>query len=236
MIITTTRLHLRTRDRLRTWLAQRDPIALAAMIALPLIVALALARQLLIVAPPISATPTPPLPIIIVATAPAQIPPTAAPIVVNYQAPPRYVVAFASPDGAVLGPVPEPQMSAITGRYGDGWISILWQGATVWLRTADLGANLANAAPAPTAAQPQVIYQVVNESPPPPPPPPAAEQGAYQIDNQPPAPAAPAPQIEAVPTAAPRATPQTVYPTLAPMEQTDTTRNWAAEQWRAEHP
>lgn len=227
---TTTRLRLRPRDRLRTWLAQRDPVALVAVAVLPLIAVAALARQLLIASPIIASAPTPPLPIIIIATAPAQLPPTAAPQVqqVVYQPPAaqRWVPAFSSPDGAVLGAIPEPVMSAITGRYGDGWLSTAWQGATVWLRTADLGANLANAAPMPAAPAPQIVYQVVNQ--PAADPPPAVEA----------APTAPAYQIasERQTNIQQHYVQPISYPTRAPMEQDSVTQAWARQQYAAEHP
>jgi hypothetical protein len=95
----------------------------------------------------------------------------------------------------------------------------------------ELGANLANLAPTPVAPAPQIIYQVVSQ---PAPQAPAVEP-AYQLDTAPP----PAP-VQLAPQAQPAATPvpaiQLVYSTLAPMEQNSVTANWAAEQYRQEHP
>ncbi len=71
-------------------------------------------------------------------------------------------IAFASPDGAVLGPIPEPAASALLGRWGDGWVATSWEGATVWIRAADLHLSLADLAP---EVAPQVIYHVVNQPP-----------------------------------------------------------------------
>lgn len=88
-------------------------------------------------------------------------------------------------------------------------------------RVAELEA-LAAAAPPP-----QIVYQVVSQ--------PAVEQSPAAPEESAPT---PAPEYQ---IASERQTNiqqhyvQPVYPTLAPMEQTDVTRAWAAEQWRAEH-
>lgn len=163
-----------------------------------------------------AAVPTPALPIIVIATTQPQPIPTAAPAAqVAYQLPAtRWVTAFAAPDGVVLGPIPEPAMSAITGRYSDGWVSTMHEGATVWMRVSELGANLVDIAPAPA---PQVIYQVANQ-----PAQPAQEAAVAPI-----APAAPVYAAE-----------PTVAPAVAPAEpvnhDTDVERNWAQVQLCAE--
>lgn len=67
----------------------------------------------------------------------------------------RYIVGFDSPNGRALGAIPEPLLSAITGRFGDDWLETTHDGAPIWVRAGDLGARLANVAPAPA---PQVVY------------------------------------------------------------------------------
>ncbi|MBC8160472.1 MAG: hypothetical protein H7Z42_04560, partial [Roseiflexaceae bacterium] len=82
-------------------------------------------------APAVAPAPTPALPVIVIQREAAI--PIAAPIqqVAQVQpATPRYVVAFASPDGSALGAIPEPALSAITGRWGDTYVATTWQGAT----------------------------------------------------------------------------------------------------------
>jgi hypothetical protein len=158
---TTTRLRLAWRDRARAYLAQRDPLVLIAAACVPIIALLIAASAIRgqLVSPAVASAPTPMLPIIIVATARAEALPTPLAQPAAYQPPAvRYVVAFAAPNGDVLGPIVAPQVDAITGRWGDNWLSTLHDGATVWIRVADLGANLANLAPAPASPAPQVVY------------------------------------------------------------------------------
>ena len=138
----------------------------------------------------IATTPAPEMPpIIIIATSPAVIYPTAVPQAVSFQqqpapaaAPVRWVTAFASPAGDVLGPIEAPELGAIVARFGDGWVATMHDGGMVWVRTADLGLNLANVEPAAP------VYEVVNA------PVYAPEQG-YQADTY----AAPTPVQEAPP-------------------------------------
>jgi hypothetical protein len=163
-------------------------------------------------APSMAPAPTPVLPVIViqkeVAPAPAQqvvaqLP--AAPVV-------RWVTAFGGPDmNTVLGPIPMPDASAITGRWGDSWVSTIHEGATVWIRVSELGASLANLAPAVAPAPaPQPAY---------------APQPQYQISNQgPPAPPEPTPEpaqpalVSAPKVEAPAAAPvqQERYPKIVP--------------------
>jgi hypothetical protein len=181
-------------------------------------------------APSVAAVPTPGL-IILIATSPAVIVPTAAPQVqqVVYQQPPaRYVVAFAAPDGAVLGPIPWSTESPMLGRYGDGWVLTNWANGQVWVRASDIGLNLANLAPQ-IAPAPAPSYQVVNQAAP---QAPVVVEQPYQTDSQPPAPEPPA-QPAAAPVVAPAPAPPA---TLAPMEQNDVTQEWARQQYLSEHP
>jgi len=226
---TTTSLYLTWRDHARTWLAQRDPIALLSILLIVSIVGLAVIRQLAIVMAPIAAVPTPSPPIIMIATQPAMVPPTAAPRQVAAQlleAPPRYVVAFAAPDGAVLGAIPEPAASAILARYGDSWLMTNWQGSNVWIRAADIGLNLADVAPALAPAVSASARAPVSAAP-------VAPEQPYQTDNAPPTPEPPA-QPGAATVVAPAAQP--AYPTLAPMEMNEVNAEWARQQYAAEHP
>jgi len=171
-----------------------------------------LARQLLLApAPMAAAVPTPPLPIILIATAP---PRALAPIQVQAV---RYVVAFDQPNGTVLGPIPQPPISAVLARYGDAWVLVPWEAGQVWLRAADVGLpDVADLAPPPA---PAVVYVAA---------PPALEAPAL-----------------AVPT--PRATAQTTSERAAESGterqrniqehyvDPNVAREWAAEQWREEH-
>jgi hypothetical protein len=180
-----------------------------------------------------AAVPTPSLPIIILATAQAQPLPTPA-AVVQVIAPAqarRWVTAFAAPGGDVLGPIPEPAASAILARYGNDWVMVAWQAGQVWIRAADLGLGLADIAPQ-IAPAPQVIYQVVNQ------PAQAAQDSPQQAEAPQPAiysveAQQPATALPTAPPAAPAI--QAEYPTRAPMQQSEVDRNWAAEQYAAEH-
>lgn len=121
-------------------------------------------------------------PVIIVATS-QPLPPTATPAaVVAAVVPPRMVVAFAAPDGAVLGPIPAPDISAVLARYGDAWALVPWEAGQVWVRAADVGLpDVADLEPPPA---PQVVYQPVYQPAYAAPTP--TEQG-YTITNEPPA-------------------------------------------------
>jgi hypothetical protein len=173
-----------------------------------------------------------PEPVIIIATAGAIVP-TAAPQVqqvVYAQQPaapaPRFVVGFDSPNGHALGAIPAPEASAIVARFGDEWLQTTHDGAPIWIRASELGMNLANLAPAPAAPQPAVVYVPVSAPASPPAAP--ADDPVYRTDS--------APQAATELVSAPAVAPQTAYPTIAPMEMNEINQNWAAEQWRAEHP
>jgi len=175
------------------------------------------------------AQPTVALPIILIAT--AQPLPTSTPAaMIAVEQPPRYVVAFAAPDGAILGAIPQPRAEQITARFGDNWYMLEWNGGPAWVRAADLGLSIANLAP------PEVVYVSVPQAAPAPAAPqaapaPAVEAPVYEVTYE-------APAVEQPPTAAPQPThdySQIVYPTSAPMSQTDIERRWAAEQWCQEH-
>ncbi len=168
---TTTRIHLSYRDHARTWLAQRDPIALLSVLLIIMIIGLAMLRQMMSSPPTtIAAVPTPQLPIIMIATAPAELPTTAAPAPVQqiaYQPPPntlsRAVVAYDSPNGSVIGAIEQGRAYQVLARFGADWLQADVSGSgVVWLRSADvfdLPTDLADLQPPPT---PQVVYQGVN--------------------------------------------------------------------------
>ena len=162
----------------RAWLHQHDPLVLLAVPTLLVIVGLILARQ--ITSAPAQAA-IPPAPIFIVQTAQAQAMPTSAnrAAAVLPTATPHLVVAFDSPNGiAFPDPIPEPPPATWIARWGDGWIEVQWSPNPIWIRSADIGANLADVRPvpsiviAPAAPQPAVApaaaeqeYQVANEQP-----------------------------------------------------------------------
>jgi hypothetical protein len=183
---TTTHLNL---SRASAWL-DRLPIPPALIVAcLIFIVAGAITAVGRLGRPPAAAAvPTPVLPIIIVATAPAVVVPTPAAAQVTAVLPNtlrRAVVAYDSPNGNALGAIEQGRAYAVLARYGADWLQADVRGSgVVWLQTADvfdLPSDLADLAPLPT---PQIVtvpispilvrvpaeqtYQVTNEPPPPP--------------------------------------------------------------------
>lgn len=137
--------------------------------------------------PAIAVQPTPPLPIILIAT-PQLVPPTPAAVVAAVL--PRFVVCYDQPvNGAVLGPIPAPGASGIVARYGAAWVMTPWDGGYCWLRAADVGLPaVADLEPTAAPPQPQVVYVAAQAAPTP-----APEQ--YQIISTPPT---MAPQTQAI--------------------------------------
>lgn len=186
---TTTRLRLPLRDRARAWLAQRDPLILIAAAVLPLVALLLIGAVWRAQRPAQTATVQPTLaPIMIIATARAVELPTAVPVQ------PRLITAYDQPNGSAFPePIPMPDPATWIGRWGDGWIQVQWQPNPVWIRTEDLGANLADVRPAvpsvqiaPVVAAPALTleaeqYQVANESPAVEAAPPAADERQTNI-------------------------------------------------------
>jgi hypothetical protein len=86
------------------------------------------------------------VPAVVQARAPMSLP-TVAPV--------REIVAWAAPDGAVLGPVSAG--SRPLARYGDAWVQVAHEGGAVWVRASDLPLDasqlpaLPDLRPAPTA-------------------------------------------------------------------------------------
>lgn len=228
---TTTRLRLRLRDRLTVYLAARDPLVVIASIVLPLIALLVIGAQLsrTILPPTVVATqPTPPLPIIIYATAPAIVVPTPAPIQVSAQLPntfARAVVAYDAPDGAALGAIEQGRAYQVLARFGAEWLQADVVGSgVVWLRQADvfdLPVDLADLQPPPA---PAVVYvaapQVPAEQPP------AAPELAAPT---------PAPEQQYAVTSAPAAPPQQTVILDRQQWAMDAQQAWAQQQWRDEH-
>lgn len=186
-------------------------------------------------APAAPAIPTPAIaqPIVVIQKEPAAAP---AQPVINQPAMPRMVVAFAAPNGDVLGPIEAPDLGALVARWGDQWLATMHDGAMVWIRVSELGGSLANVAPA--APQIQPVYQ--------PAPAPAYEpQPQYQTDNAPPpAPEQPADQPQqAQPVAAPVPQAQPAQPAATPSLQEALDRTAAStaanpnggEGWKLEH-
>lgn len=83
---------------------------------------------------------------------------------------PRSVVAFAAPNGDVLGPIDAGRAYSFTGRYGDGWVQIDAGGASgrVWVRRADLAID---------ASDEQAIERTPDLAPPPTPMPRTEDPG-----------------------------------------------------------
>jgi hypothetical protein len=105
------------------------------------------------------AVPTPALAYVYVyPTAKPSPAPTAAAVVAVQL--PRFVVCYDQPvNGAVLGPIPAPDASAIVARYGAAWVMTPWNGGYCWLHAADVGLpDVADLAPTEAPPQPQVVY------------------------------------------------------------------------------
>lgn len=85
--------------------------------------------------------------------------PTSAPTAPSTAAP-VIVVAWAAPEGLVLGPIPLPLTA--TARFEDDWLGVPWQGGTVWIRRSDWPSasldTLPNLAPPTAAPAPLVVY------------------------------------------------------------------------------
>lgn len=226
---TTTRLQLALRDRLRAYVAQRDPLALLAVLLIVPIIGLALGTSLYrsIGAPAVASVPTPRLPIIIVATAPAVVPPTpVAAQLVKAQLPgglARAVVAYDAPNGNVIGAIEAGRAYQVLARYGVDWLQADVTGSgVVWLKAdqvLDLPSNLADLAPPPA---PAVVYV-----------------------SAPAAPPAAAPVVDAVPTPAPPAFTTASTPPLAPQQAAildrqqwamDVQKEWIHQESCVEHP
>jgi hypothetical protein len=89
-----------------------------------------------------------------------QLPATAVPVVIHPQAQPTpgpvAVVAWAAPDGAVLGPIVAPARPLA--RYGAAWLQVAWQGGKVWIRARDLpGLDAAALASLPDLTPPTAL-------------------------------------------------------------------------------
>lgn len=91
----------------------------------------------------------------------------------------RLLIAFASPDGEVLGAIESTRLITPTAHYGDSWIQADVQGSgLVWLRTSDspalaiTGPDLAPRRAAPPAAAAPAAAPLIPAATPPPPPPP----------------------------------------------------------------
>jgi len=155
---TKTTVHLKLPSP-RAWYDLSTPVCAALMIFLILLVGLVIGRLRSVHAVDTAQ----PVAYVFIAT-PIPTVPTLAPLQVAAAAPAaaHYVVGFDSPNGRALGAIPEPVLSAITGRYGDDWLSTTHDGAPIWVRAGDLGARLANVAPAPA---PAVIYIASQEAP-----------------------------------------------------------------------
>jgi hypothetical protein len=177
-----------------------------------------------------AAEPTPQLPIIIIASPLLVQPPTAVPAaqvadISRANLLPRAVVAYDSPSGQVLGAIEAGRpYRVVAASAGALWLQADVTGSgLIWIRTAELyGVDISQPTPA-IVVQPQVVYiasQPLQEAP----------QQAVPVAT---------PVYAAEPNQPAYATvsaPQAAYPTLAPMEQTDVTQEWARQQWAAEHP
>lgn len=191
---TTTRLRLHLRDWLRVWLAQRDPLAIGALLAvLPLLLFAIFTSSWRGRAPAVASVPTPALaPIIILATPRAAPVPTLAPVQAAAMVPAnttrRAIVVYGAADLATaIGAVEPGRTYQVLARNGADWLQVDISGGTgiVFVRTADLfdiPADLADLAPPPA---PAVVYVAVQAAATPAPPPPTvAPQQLVILDRQ----------------------------------------------------
>lgn len=167
------------------WFELQPPAAAALAIFFLLLLGLIVGRVRS--TPSVLLQPTPALDAIIIIASPLPQGPVPTPAAVVAVQLPRFVVCYDQPvKGAVLGPIPAPDASAIVARYGNDWVMTPWNGGYCWLRAADVGLpDVADLAPTPA---PQVVYIA---SQPEAAPTPAPEQ--YEVASEPPA----------IPTAAP---------------------------------
>lgn len=159
----------------RAVLAQCDPLLLLGLPIGATLVSLALGFSLYrAISTPAEAAQTTTRPIILIATArPVTTPPTRAAAALPTAAP-RLVTAYTSPNGAAFPDrIPEPQPSSWIARWGDEWISIQWTPNPVWIRAADVGAQLADVQPVPSV---ELVPVAVPLAPAPAP---------YQVSNEP---------------------------------------------------
>jgi len=187
-----------------------------------------------------AAVPTPGL-VILIATQRAIVPPTAVPPVQVAAAPSanmtrRAIVVYGDHDLATaIGAVEAGRAFTPLDRYGAEWMRVNMSGTgLVYVRTADLydmPADLVDLAPAPA---PAVVYVS------------APAEGAlavatpeiYQTTNAPLPPSSnrtPAQEAERQRNIEARLANQYIYPTLAPMEENEVTKEWARQQEAAEH-
>jgi hypothetical protein len=101
-----------------------------------------------------------------VSTAPAVTQAPTATIPPSPTSGPVMIVAWAAPDGLVLGPIPMPLTA--TARFDDDWIGVAWQNGTVWVRRADwpsapLAALPNLAPPTPTLSALSVVAPIEQE-------------------------------------------------------------------------
>lgn len=238
---TRTTIHLTIPDPRRFWNLP-TPVA-AALVTFALIAIAALVgriQQAPAAAPTIA--PTASLPIVVIqkeqlpaVPQAAQVQP-AAPVVL-------WVVGFDAPNGTALGAIPAPTLDQITARWGDGWIQTTHDGAPIWIRVADLGAQLGDIRPAP-AVQAQPVYAA---APAPAYTPAYVPEPQYQVANDQQPPASPPeqpdrqPALVAAPAAAPAAQPALQdQPVVVPnpgwfYQQTPEQMDQQRIQWEAEH-
>jgi hypothetical protein len=168
--------------RVRSWLAQRDPIAVVTVLIVAVLAVAALTTPLWRPSAPIAiaaAVPTPALSYILIATVPAQ--PTAdraSAALLGGHVLARAVVAYDSPSGRVIGAIDSGHSYTVVARSGADWLQADVQGSgVVWLKTSDvfdLPQGLADLAP---TATPQTVYVSAPAAPAPAP--------TYQVDNAP---------------------------------------------------
>lgn len=131
------------------------------------LVAAALGLTLAQLQPPSAATVEariPPAPVLIIATAtPAPVLTVASVQLLRLPAP---IVAYAAPDGTVLGPIEAGREYTPTARLGDAWTLITAANSgPVWVRASELAPLATLPDLAPTAA-PQIIYVAAASEPP----------------------------------------------------------------------
>lgn len=158
---TTTNLRLAARKLDR-------PIVITAVVLAIFLVAIVAAAVGHHMPAPVAAVPTPGL-VILIAT-PASPPTRISVASASASLLPRAVVAYASPDGSVIGAVEAGRHYGFLARSGDGWLQLAIDGSgAVWVRASDLiGApDLADVATPTSAPRVVIVRQPISVSSPP---------------------------------------------------------------------
>lgn len=155
------------------WVDLSPPVAAVSVIVLLILIAALIGK--IRSTPSVLLQPTPALPIILIATQPAVVPPTAGPPAAQVAALPpnalrRAVVAYDAPGGNVLGAIESGRTYAVLARWGADWLQAdIESSGVVWLKAdqlLDLPAGLVDLAPPPSpVVVERPVYVAVQAAP-----------------------------------------------------------------------